>query len=366
MTEQDLKKAFGENQPRLPQNYALKHDGLLKQLTTEKTVQIISRKIVLRLALVLSVLALSLTAFALTGGFDLLNILMIREANRYPVSEEAQQLVQTDLADFRFEHTLVSVKEAVYDGQLLRVLYSIRDMSATAPFAEAGTILDDFTFEAADKDGLSWALLDYALIDGQSVNPIGTGGPVAGVGNGEVLTLAQFDLRELDLPDRFTVLLPIAGQNTPKELSFTLSSDNLPGVYALPLPAPVTFGINTLTITNLTWSPIRVYIDAFIEVVPGVPEEVCHEILWRWTLDARLQGGLEQADYPLADTATGYSSNTEFAPELGDFRHRILDTTKPVFISLHLEFASPGQMPDSLILRAGEDSVSIPTQIGAR
>lgn len=125
-------------------------------------------------------------------------------------------------------------------------------------------------------------------MDGEPVNPVGTGGPVAGPLPGEVLTLAQFDLKGLQLKDTFTVLLPIRWMEPDSEMAFTLSAVELPGVFSLPVPPAVRWTGRTMTITRITWSPIRVYIDAQIEVDPGVPESVCHEILWRWTLEAQL------------------------------------------------------------------------------
>lgn len=100
-------------------------------------------------------------------------------------------------------------------------------------------------------------------MDGEPVNLVGTGGPVAGPLPGEVLTLAQFDLKGLQLKDTFTVLLPIRWMEPDSEMAFTLSAVELPGVFSLPVPSQ-------------------------IEVDPGVPESVCHEILWRWTLEAQL------------------------------------------------------------------------------
>lgn len=360
MTDRDLQARFHSIRPDMPEAYIQQHDRLMDRLIRGREGGAVRRRMLLRIAFIVLLLAASFTALALTNRLNLLSMLTIHEGNRNPVSDAAGMLVRQVLASHRFPHTEVTIREAVYDGRILRALYSVRDLAATRPFAPEGTPLPgSFSFENADRDGIRWKELDDCIVDGQSAMPVGYSGPVAGAEPGEVLTLVQFDLAGMELSDPFTVLLPITGDNTPESLVFSLSSVDLPGVRSLPAPSAMALADRTIAVTRITWSPIRVYIDMEIEMAPGVPEPVCHEALWRWTLEAELLDGESKAAYPLADTATGYRDNTEMDPDAGDFRHRILDPAKPVTIGLHLEFASPGDAPSSLILRAGEESVRI-------
>lgn len=342
-------------------------DALRRRLRSayldEAVVQKPPRRLRPALALALGLLLLTAAAFALTSGFGLIDLLKQAEGGRVPIQEQVQEGIRQDLASHRFPHTKVTVKEALYDGRMLRVLYSVQDLQATSPLVEPGsTIPHDFRFEAALKDSISWSVLDYCRVDGHSVDATGSSISVAGPEPGQALTVVQFDLAGLDLEDSFEVLLPIAGPNTPRELAFTLSATDLKGIRQLPLPSPLVLKDRVLHLTQVVFSPMRVYVDMEIEVAAGVPEEVCHEILWRWTLDAQMHNPDTGQAYTLSDTATGYAGNTEPDPGKGDFRHRILDESQPVVIRIHLEFESPGDLPDRLQLSAGEESLIILTK----
>lgn len=134
------------------------------------------------LALSLALVLLASVAFALTEGFGLLRLMRISEEGRLPVSDQAGELISHQLASHRFEHTEVVIEEALFDGRILRAVYSVRDLAATGPLAEPGTSLygEGYRFEAAERDGLSWQLLDDSLINGESVKPTGSGASVAG------------------------------------------------------------------------------------------------------------------------------------------------------------------------------------------
>lgn len=312
------------------------------------------------LALAMALLLVTAAAFALSGGFGLLDPLKQAEGNRVPIPEQVQTGIRQDLASHQFSHTEVAVKEALFDGRMLRVLYSVRDLQAADTLGDPGSPFPhDYRFEAALKDGISWSVLDYCRVDGHSVDATGAGISVAGPEPGQSLTVVQFDLNGLDLGDSFEVLLPLAGQDTPDSLGFSLSTKDLKGVRPLPLPEPLVLDDRVLRLTQVVFSPMRVYVDMEIEVAAGVPEEVCHEILWRWTLQAQLMNLGNGLRYALADTATGYAGNTEPDPEKGDFRHRILDESQPVLIRIHLEFESPGDLPDRLQLSAGDEALMI-------
>lgn len=299
-------------------------------------------------------------AFALTEGFGLLAVWQIKDESRAPIAKQAQNLIVSRLAWHQFEHTEVVIQEALYDGKMMRVLYSIRDLKANQPFATTGSELpSDFVFLAAEKDGISWKTLDSCEVDHEPVSAVGITGSIAGEENGQVLTISQFDLSGVSVGNPFHVLLPIAGPDTPESLRFELPSSPLSGVIQLPLPPPLMLADRSLQVSYAMWSPIRVYLNLEISMAPGVPEDVCHETLWRWTMDTRLSDADTGEEYPMADVGSGYTSNTEFAPELGDFRHRILDPTKPVTMMIRLEFASPEEMPKRLLLSAGEESLTI-------
>ncbi len=93
---------------------------------------------------------------------------------------------------------------------------------------------EDAVFPSADKDGISWRILAGCQVDDEEVSAVGITCSIAGTLNGQVLTISQFDLSSVPVKNPFSVLLPIAGQNTPKSLRFGLPSSPLSGVKQLP------------------------------------------------------------------------------------------------------------------------------------
>lgn len=124
---------------------------------------------VLRLVVVLVLLMGTLTAFALTRGFGLFEMMGSSINPEYSaVRPEARELLQTDLARYSFDHVDVVIQEALYDGRYLRVAYRVRDRAATEPLGENGTDVERlitkgepfFRFPAAELDKISWSTLD--------------------------------------------------------------------------------------------------------------------------------------------------------------------------------------------------------------
>ena len=320
----------------------------------------LSRKFVS--ATLAAVLALgTLTAFALTGGFGLFDLMGTVLPHMATVRPEADKLVRRDLAAYSFEHVDVAVKEAAYDGRYLRVAYSIKDRAATAPLGEIGKHLEmgpDFHFEAAEKDGIWWSTLDWALVDGQDANPLGMTFSVAGPENGEAITWVQFDVKELDLPDTFTVRLPLRGQNTPKELDFTMDKGDMSDVYALAPPPDKRIGNYVVHIEEIVISPIRTYMTVHLIVDAGVSARECWSIANNW-MDATLSDADDSNPQQWTDTASGAKDNMEFVrvdkPDgTFDFEDRVIDPAQPVTMQVLPEFAPPETYPDAF--RLGYDT----------
>lgn len=197
---------------------------------------LLPRRRMLSLALMMLLLVGTLTAFALTRGFGLFELMGTVLPHFSTVRPEAEELVQRNLAFYSFEHVDVAIREAAYDGRYLRVAYSITDRAATEPLDEPGRDLtsgrqDNYQFDAAVKDEIRWSTLDWAMADGKDLNPMGMSFSVAGPNNGEAITWVQFDVRDGELPDTITVQLPIRGMDTPKELEFTMDKSGMQHIY---------------------------------------------------------------------------------------------------------------------------------------
>jgi hypothetical protein len=313
---------------------------------------------VIVLALLLAALA---TAMALTNGFGLFDLMGKDKKEAFSVVQpEAYTLLKKDLASYSFEHVDVTVKEAVYDGRYLRVVYSTRDRSATEPFQVDFNArqTENFTFDAANADHINWMVMDWCEINGEKVDPLGECGTYAGEGNGEIVAWEQFDLSGLTLGDTFTVELPLCNtKDTPKELSFTMSSVNLPGVYHVQPPDETRIGDYTAKVSEFIISPIRIYLDLQLTVDAGVPIERCEKILNQWMMDGNLSDKAGKNELTGSGSA-GYTENTVWSDQ--DSADHIVDVTKPVKIIVQLEFLTSSGYPDTFRLAAGDDSILIP------
>lgn len=289
-----LERAF----PVPPENF----DFAVRKALEE--VQSMQKKHVRRTAILIAVLVLAVTGSALAIGqsIGVFNFFTGMISDDYlSVQPDAYDLVKHDLASYDFEHVTVSIKEAVYDGEMLRVVISTRDRAATAPFKandEYG-YLDNFVFEAADKDNIRWNIMDWMYIDGKDVCPEGETGAICGEENGEVLQYIQTYIDRSTLGDTFTVGFPLVKPGTPdgrrekdengnfidptpKELTFTLSAADLKGVTYLDKPAPKDLGDYTATVTKAIISPIRVYLDIRFDAKEGAPTDIAETLEKRW------------------------------------------------------------------------------------
>ena len=267
-------------------------------------IQLMQKKHVRRTAILIVALCLALTGSALAIGqsIGVFNFFSGSMTEEYlAVQPQAYELVRHDVASYDFEHVTVTIKEAVYDGEMLRTVISIRDRAATAPIKandEYG-YMDDYVFEAADKDNIRWQIMDWLYIDGESVCPEGEAGVVCGEENGEVLQYIQTYIDRSTLGDTFTVGFPLVKPDTadgrmpvdengrkidptPKELTFTLSASNLTGVTYLDLPESKDYGDYTATITKAIISPIRVYLNVDFQMKDGAPADIADTIEQRW------------------------------------------------------------------------------------
>lgn len=299
---------------------------------------------VLRLVVVLVLLMGTLTAFALTRGFGLFEMMGSSINPEYSaVRPEARELLQTDLARYSFDHVDVVIQEALYDGRYLRVAYRVRDRAATEPLGENGTDVERlitkgepfFRFPAAELDKISWSTLDWCKLDDHNCNPMGPTASYATGEPGELISWVQFDVAGLKLSEEVTVRLPIRGMDTPKELDFKIST-RLVGVHNIKLPTPKRFANYTLHVTEFLMTPIRNYIKMAFVIDPGVSLEDAYLVERDWFSGIALSNEDGSNKMVSADMGVGFSfDNYKFeviTKEDGslDGMETILDPKKPL------------------------------------
>lgn len=333
------------------------------------------KKLSLSLAFAMGLVLISLaTAFALTRGFGLFEVMSISVMDKFGVVQpEAEQMLHKNLAALKLEHTTVTLTEAAFDGKFLRVAYSVRAKGIDQPFAGEPIDMDELLvvrdenggdtsgvpegplsrfMDAVKADQVSWSTLDNAEVDGQNADPLGYTGSVSGMKPGEVISWVQFDLTGLALGDPFTVKLRMTGLENPQYLSFRLPSKNLPGVKKLALPGEKRLEGYSIQMTEALITPFRVYVAAEITVDPGLPMETCDRILRAWLTEAELADSNRNLALGWVDSnGAGYppeDGNVAFPSQENGFTQSVIDPEKPVKIILSHEFMTAESYPDPL------------------
>ncbi len=340
------------------------HDALRDRIVSaaqQEGARPMKRKLSLSLAIALALLIVTAAAFALTNGFGLFDLMGKDKTEEFAtVQPEAYDLVNRDVASARFGDIEVTVKEAVYDGRYLRIVHAVRDMTAKDHFDPDAVWSGNFTFDAAQKEGINWLSMDWAQVNGESVMPVGEAGATAGPNPGETLAWIQYDLSEMGRQEQLAVNLPIRGNASVdgKELAFTLNTAHLPGVYPLMPVQEVRFQDYTAQVQEVLVSPIRIYVTMNLVADAGVSPERVKELFGTWQVTASLQD--EAGTLNLQDTggSARFLDNANYLPEK-DFEVGIDDPGKPVQMEVYHVFMTADEYPDNFILTNGIDRVPI-------
>ena len=286
---QRLERAFP------PMDAAFDHAvrSTLENIVQEDTMQVKRplRGLAITLALVI---CLAGTALAVGSGLNLFNFFEDIGSPSPTVQPEAYTLTAHDVASHSFEHTDVAVREAAWDGRVLRILYSVRDRTVDRVFTDDDIWTGNYDLPGARQDGITadWGC-DYLYVNGVSLCLTGWMASRAGSEPGEVLVALESDLVEriasekadITLGDTFEVWLPIIGMGgkdeTPEDLHFTVQNTDLVGVRHIALPEKTVLADGTeIAITNFMITPIRIYIQATVTLPAGLTDEEIDSYVW--------------------------------------------------------------------------------------
>lgn len=286
---QRLERAFP------PMDAAFDHAvrSTLENIVQEDTMQVKRPLRVLAITLAL-VICLAGTALAVGSGLNLFNFFEVIGSPNPTVQPEAYTLTAHDVASYSFEHTDVAVREAAWDGRVLRILYSVRDRTVDRVFTDDDIWTGNYDLPGARQDGITadWGC-DYLYVNGVSLCLTGWMASRAGSEPGEVLVALESDLVEriasekadITLGDTFEVWLPIIGMGgkdeTPEDLHFTVQNTDLAGVRHIALPEKTVLADGTeIAITNFMITPIRIYIQATVTLPAGLTDEEIDSYVW--------------------------------------------------------------------------------------
>lgn len=286
---QRLERAFP------PMDAAFDHAvrSTLENIVQEDTMQVKRPLRVLAITLAL-VICLAGTALAVGSGLNLFNFFEDIGSPSPTVQPEAYTLTAHDVASHSFEHTDVAVREAAWDGRVLRILYSVRDRTVDRVFTDDDIWTGNYDLPGARQDGITadWGC-GYLYVNGVSLCLTGWMASRAGSEPGEVLVALESDLVEriasekadITLGDTFEVWLPIIGMGgkdeTPEDLHFTVQNTDLVGVRHIALPEKTVLADGTeIAITNFMITPIRIYIQATVTLPAGLTDEEIDSYVW--------------------------------------------------------------------------------------
>lgn len=261
--------------PALPQQVDARMERTLAQLqwTAAHTPQ---RRPVRRLcfALVLTlcllIAALGMAAGAHFGVFDF----MAGWFGQSGVLPQAAELVETPEALLDLPHATLALEEAVYDGGVLRVVYSV---TPKAGFTTA---------EAIAADGIASDGCDRLTVNGVEIVMPGGSYATHTEADDRALCYLHIELAGIAPEGSFTVGLPLAGEAATKQaLVFPIQATYVPR-------APVTVQTNsvTATLSGATLSPVRAYVQLHVARTPSATDDAYQAALGDWE-DALLVDG---------------------------------------------------------------------------
>lgn len=296
MRDERLKKQLERAFPPTP---AVFHARMAQIAADTRAQKRISRRRALRLAMIcLTLMALGGAAVAAMNHYGVLNFNSGWDDSYYFSLPEAQDMIQYNLACETTGALEWRVKEAIYDGRVLRVLYAVRDTAAREPFSSA---------DPEDEQSSAWSAY-WAMCQREGVFLKSDGNGEIFV-NGQGVNLESVDMRLGGLPGEvegwmdcrmsyynpdtekyeeirpegvLEISLPFAfekegieEQSSAAALSFRLSAGDAASRYALALPPAQKLPTGAeLTFTDLHFSPATVFITFEINIpADRLPEE---------------------------------------------------------------------------------------------
>lgn len=238
--------------------------------------------IVLAIVLALALAAVAVGAAMRRGVFNFLYDFGFDRSGAQ-VQEAAQGLLRTDLASLSLAHVDVAVREAVYDGHDLRVVYSVTERGRTAdnPFTEED--LYKSVIDAGWEDGLTCC--DWIEVNGQDAYFNDTFQAV-GESPGEMLYYLQTNLPDwgiTDVGDTMTIGLPMTRGEDGRTyihdaLRFTIDATVPGGLVRRAAPVEVTLGEVPFTLEEAEFSPVSGIVRIALRGEYGYMDKLAH--LW--------------------------------------------------------------------------------------
>lgn len=288
MNDERLKRALEKAFPQTPDVF---HDRMTEIAQEAKQKKVSSHRRLLARTLLICALTLIAggAAVAAMNHYGVLNFNSGWEEDYYFSLPEAKDMIHYDLVQARTGNILWKVKEAVYDGRVLRLLYSAQDLTETHPFPSTG---DDYGLDEVERYYFAMGKREGVFLKADGNGEI--------IVNGVGVNLQSVDMRfskepgEIEFwvdcrmdyydPQRkeyvritpegvISVSMPFSFQennvpeDAPEALSFQMDVGDAASRYALKLPDPVTLeNGSVIHFTDLHFSPATIFLDFHLTI----------------------------------------------------------------------------------------------------
>jgi hypothetical protein len=265
------------------------------------------------------------------------------------VLPQATELTQSDPAEMTLGHTTLRVTEAVYDGQAIRFVMSVRNDTIDRPLTEDEAFGDGDFGEAVAADGVTALYsFDWFTLDGERFGMTGGSGGenVAGTDDGEALIyfellLTESEGRTIVAPtEDFTLGIPVKTADDWEDQQMLIpiryaAADLLRDVTPT---APAAFGEGdnacTVTVTEAKLSPVRNTVELRVDVPDTVSEDAAAANVGPWYTVALV----DEQGQALGDDVSSYYGLP--AGETDEARH----------FYIHIEFSPLESYPDRVFV----------------
>ncbi len=375
MSDQGFKKLLESAFPDTPDVVIERMQTVSQQALQHKKAK---RKKLMSRALLAALIALTLTGAAASvlnhyGVFGFGLGMMYGSEEYYYTLPEVQDMVHYELCTTQVGTMEWSVREAIYDGRVLRVVYAVRDTTETKPFTQQQMnsenmqgIASDYYYAMCQREGM------YLAADGNGAIAI-NGLEVnlesvlyrLGEQPGEVLFWIDCRMEYYDQEaQQYTSIQPEGvidlflafrytkerTDNPPDGMHFIMNVKDAASRYAVEPPAPYTLKIGgVVRFTDLHFSPATVYITYSITVPKAQVSDWDEDALWDihseyWSREGNL---MDANGKPLGVNTTGWGGLN--IDEYGD-----------LCLRYHTEYTPSDAYTDTIYLIMGDEKVPIP------
>jgi len=299
MKKEEFRKQLHAETPEPPDHFELAMQRELSRISAEAQAEapVRTQPGRIRGGLPRKAILIAMIVAMLAGAVALASTLLkqnVFELILWDSPENADSVIQYDLAKESFDECDVEIKQAAYDGVSLYIVYSIRERGATETLGEYEEETGLYyyggqTFPAMERDQIGW-WTDQFWIDGRDVDmpSMSTGMIVGSDTPGELLFYNMYRLDQEDIyldGKNVEIALPIGRQQPHDTLVIDRSGDKPvtlkpgKGLITFHLDCSVRDGItithpnveadlgtHTAKVAEVTYSPIQMYATMSLQV----------------------------------------------------------------------------------------------------